>query len=103
MRDELIKIALTACLGIIVTGATAWLVFGQDKITRGEMVEFVNKQTPWVLERGQIQGAISRNTQTATELGKQVTALVQAQHQLVVEQRVLVTKFDAYLDARGDK
>jgi len=97
-ESKLLHAALAATLSIIVTGAAAWLVFGQDKVTRAEMVDYVNTQTPWLRERGEIQSAISQNAESLANLKHNVDALVHAQQELLVEQRILVTKFDAYLE-----
>lgn len=80
---ELTKIALAACVAMLCTGAGAWMVFGQDKVTRAEMKEYVGDQLEPV-------GRIERS----------VEKLIETQQALLVEQRVLVERFNSYLDVQ---
>lgn len=102
-KGALVKMALAACLSVIVTGTTAWLVFGQDKVTRAEMTDYVRNQAPWIAERGEIQSQIRQNASSVGKLESSVDKLISAQQELLIEQRVLVTKFDEYVKKRdGD-
>jgi len=81
--SELTKMALTGCLVMIATGASSWLVFGQDKVTRPDMQEYVQeKLVP--MER----------------LERSVEKLVTTQTELLVEQRVLVERLNLFLETR---
>jgi len=78
---ELSKLALAACLAMIGTGATAWFVFGQDKVTRPEMKEYVTDQ---LVPVGKLERSVEK--------------LVATQQELLVEQRVLVERLNLYLE-----
>lgn len=99
MKSKLVEISLATLIGIIITGAGAWMVFGQDKVTRSEMIDYVQNQAPWTKARGEIQSAIKLNNDSITALEKVVEKLVTSQQALIVEQRVLVTKFDQYVES----
>lgn len=87
-----------ALLSSMATGAAAWMVFGQDKVTRSEMVDYVSNHTPWAIDRGQILMAIEMNRNNGEKIGESVDRLIVAQQQLIVEQRVLVTKVNQLLN-----
>lgn len=94
------KMALAACIGVIVTGATAWVAFGQDKVTRPEMAEYVGQQAPWVRDKGEIIAGIKSNVDTTRRLEVSIQNLVDVQTQLLVEQRVLVQRVEDLLEDR---
>ena len=94
------KIALGVMASMIVTGATAWLVFGADKVTRNEMVNYVQTQSLWSSERGEVFSTLRNQSEDIGELKALVSTLAQSSTDLLVEQRVLVTKLDAYIDGQ---
>lgn len=94
--EDMVKLALTACLSIIVTGASAWLVFGQDKVTRAEVDASINRAL--LSERRELELRIESNSATAQRLESSITALVQAQQEVVVEQRVLIERVNTLVD-----
>ncbi len=75
--------ALTGCLVMIVTGSSSWLVFGQDKVTRVGMQEYVQQRLAPV-----------------NRLERSVEKLVTTQTELLVEQRVLVERLNLFLETR---
>lgn len=75
----------------LLTGAGCWMVFGQDTVSRAEMFNYVQAQSPWIIDRGAIQAGQRNNTEN---IGKMLTA----QQELIVEQRVLVTQVQLLLD-----
>lgn len=81
--SALTSMALVACLAMLVSGAGSWLMFGQDKVTRGEMKEYVSEKLLPV-------GRLERNVEKISEL----------QQELLVEQRVLVERLNLYLESR---
>jgi hypothetical protein len=86
MKDSITKVALSAALAVIGTGAAAWMVFGQDKVSRMEMHTYVQDK---LLPVGRLE--------------KSVEKLVETQKELLIEQRVLVQRFDDFLnDQEGD-
>jgi hypothetical protein len=87
-----------ALLSALITGAGCWLVFGADKISREEMEEYVREQAPWVRERGLITASIEQNGKSVAKIERAVEKILAAQQQLIVEQRVLVTKVDELLE-----
>lgn len=93
-RVGLWKAVSTTLAGILVTGAAAWLVFGQDKITRDELIEYVSLYTPWQVERGEVIAEIAANAKAIGDLQTIVTHLASQQGNLLTEQRVLVSRVD---------
>lgn len=93
----------TTLAGSMLTGVAAWLVFGQDKVDRDEMVTYVQTQSPWVMQRGEIQASVKHNSDQLKDLQASVQTLVDVQHALLVEQRVLVTRFDEYLRMESEE
>lgn len=98
MKNSILPIAVGVLASALATGMTAWLVFGVDKVTRSEMTDYVQNQAPWVRDRGEIQAGIKGNTENIGKLESVVDKMVGAQQQLIVEQRVLVTKVDQFLE-----
>ncbi len=84
MKTDLLKIFCAAMVATMLTGSAAWMSFAQDKVTRSEMVSYIDKHGP-----------ISSNTKNIERLEKICDRMVSAQLQLLVEQRVLITKVDA--------
>jgi len=100
-RGAVYKLLAAAMGSVIVTGAASWLVFGQDKVTRSEMESYVHNQGPWIRQREVIQAAVERNSGDIASIAKSVDELVKSQGALLVEQRILVTRFEAYLRLSG--
>ena len=44
MAGDWAKWALSACVSAMLTGTAAWFTFGNDKVTRADMVEYVAQQ-----------------------------------------------------------
>jgi len=86
------KIALTACVSIILTGAAAWFAFGRDLTSRPEVEAIVSRNNSTIELR------ISASAVQMSELKGSVTKLVEAQQALVVEQRVLIERFNMLMD-----
>lgn len=97
MKNSLWQTIVGVLSSTLLTGAGCWMVFGQDKVDRSDMVDYVQNQAPWVRERGQIHAAVKSNQKSTDKLEAAVGRLVQAQHELIVEQLVLVTKVDELL------
>ena len=94
----LMKSVVACLLTALILGAVAWINFGQDKVTRAEMIEHVAASAPWVFDRGEITAEIKGNSSDLVELKSMVTELVKQQTEFLVEQRLLAQKFDSYLD-----
>jgi len=94
MPGKIVELCLAALVGIVLTGAAAWMVFGQDKVTREEMLDYVQHQAPWIMERGTIGEHIKTNSQNIHRLEVIADKMVTSQQSLIVEQRVLLTKFE---------
>lgn len=97
---EFWKMVAAVTLSVIVTGATAWITFGKDKVNREEMVEYIQNQTPWVRERGEILAEIRTNSSHIRSLTDSVKELVSSQQAMLVEQKVLVSRFASYIDGQ---
>ena len=82
----------------MLTGAGAWLTFGQDKVSRGEMTEYVEKWSPWVRDRGEFALRNEANATRIAELAGLVEKILEAQGGILVEQRVLLTKVEQLLE-----
>lgn len=79
---------------VLLTGAAAWLTFGQDKVSRQDMVEYVSLYGPWSKERGEVLAAIANTAKGLEELRVLVKELAAQQQAGLVEQRVLVSRVD---------
>jgi len=97
MKSPILQIAVGALASIVFTGSAAWLVFGQDKISRIEMIDYVESQAPWVKERGEITSAMNVNSDNIGKLEKVIDKMVSSQQELIVEQRVLIERVDKLL------
>lgn len=91
------KIALVLA-GVVCTGGASWFTFGQDKITRVQMIEYVTTQAPWVAERGVIQSNIRVNAEHISANQEDIGKLAELTNQLVTRMEVLAVKFDGFLD-----
>ena len=78
------KLALSACVSVIITGATSWMVFGQDAVTESGMREYVQAREQVLM------APIQQNARDIAILTTAVSTLTRAQQDLLVEQRVLV-------------
>ncbi len=81
-----------ALASILVTGAAAWLTFGQDKLTRPEMETYVSSQSPWAKSRDVVEMRLRQHEESLAKIEQQVGKAVEAINTLVVELRVLATK-----------
>lgn len=97
--------AAVACLMTsLLTGIGAWLAFGHQQATRAdlesmrsEMRDFVAERSPWTIERGEVLAAVHTNAGQIAVLSDDVQRLVDSQHALMIDQRVLLTKVEAML------
>lgn len=87
----------------ILTGATAWLTFGQDKITRAELIEYVTTQAPWITERGVIQANIRINTEHIDKNQENISKLATLSNNLVTRLEVLTAQFEIFLAQQREK
>lgn len=87
--DTWVRMALAACVSMILTGTAAWFTFGANKITRTDMVEYVAEQNKIPTLR------IDTNDAADKELRDTVTKLADSQQGLVVELRSFVAEMRA--------
>ena len=66
------RIATYVMAGIVVTGITAWLTFGQDKITRDELTQARGEDRRYVQE---LKGTVDRLDVTVRDLSEAVVRL----------------------------
>ena len=66
-------------------------------MTRKEIAEYVHEQGPWPKARGEILSSISANARAVSSLQLSIDKVIDQQQALLVEQRVMLTKFDQYL------
>lgn len=76
----------------LLTGASAWLAFGKDTVTRPELASYVQERSPWVQDRGAIQVTLSATRETLSDLRKQMSELIAAQHALALKIERLAEK-----------
>ncbi len=58
--------------GVLVTGVAAWLTFGQDKITRAELMQHRSEDREYVQE---LKGTVEQLDTTVRKLGLSVERL----------------------------
>lgn len=96
-KQDLSKMALTACISVILTGGAAWFAFGRDVTTRPEVEAMIaTSLVP-------INLASNANATATAELKGSVIELVRAQQGLVVEQRVLIERVNALVTRIDEK
>lgn len=94
-KQDLSKMALTACVSIILTGGAAWFAFGRDVTTRTEVEAMIAQSlVPITL-------SANANAAQTTELRTSITKLVESQQGLVVEQRVLIERVNTLVERMG--
>ena len=70
--NGLYRIATYVMAGIVVTGITAWLTFGQDKVTRQELTQARGEDRRYVQE---LKGTVDRLDINVRRLGEAVVRL----------------------------
>ena len=66
------KTATIALLGIVITGISGWLMFGQDKVTRQELTQARGEDRRYVQE---LKGTVDRLDINVRRLGEAVVRL----------------------------
>jgi hypothetical protein len=66
------RIATYVMAGIVVTGITAWLTFGQDKVTRNELTQARGEDRQYVQE---VRRTVETLDVTVRKLGEAVVRL----------------------------
>ena len=91
-KQDLSKMALTACISVILTGGATLLAFGQNLVTR--------TQAEAMIAQSLVPITLSANANAATtnELKGSVRELVQAQQALVIEQRVMIERVNTLVE-----
>lgn len=74
-------------IAVIVTGATAWLTFGADKVNRTDLKEAID-------------AIVSRSDRETGELRIQVRELVKSQHELALETSKLTQRLSDFITHR---
>jgi len=94
MKTGIWQLLVSIMASSMLTGTGAWLVFGMNTVSKADMVEYVQNQTPWVRDRGLITSDVNKNSKEISHLKDLIEKSALSQNQLVIEQRVLVTKFE---------
>lgn len=71
-------------IAVIVTGATAWMTFGGDKVNRADLKETID-------------AIVSRSDREIGELRIQVRELVKSQHELAIETSKLTQRLSDFI------
>lgn len=98
MKVQLLQTLIGVLATALVTGAGCWLVFGQDSVSRPEMVDYVQERAPWVIERGAVKAEVATTRRDVAKIESSINRMLIAQQELLVEQRVLGTKVDKLLE-----
>ena len=73
--NDVMKIALAACLGALITGATAWIAFGQGVVSKDYLERFDRDYSSWAKDKDVVterMNRISENNVEALKLIKEV-------------------------------
>ena len=80
--------------GIVMTGASGWLLFAKDQVDRAEMVEYIANHAPYTRDKTLILDHIRKSQQDAAEAkidARQIIVqIAQMQAQLTVVQENLL-------------
>ena len=98
-KTSILSLLLACTLTALATGAGAWFSFGVNKVSREEMVQYVQESAPWVKEKGEILAHQQANTKDVAQLASSVQSLVQAQATMTTELKLLIQKVELYLDS----
>lgn len=96
--NELMKMLVAGMGSMLVTGASAFLVFGNDKVTHDEMVMYMETGSPWAREKPVVDLELRRNREALDRLQQAVEKLSDEQKAMAGEQRVLLEKISRALD-----
>jgi hypothetical protein len=91
------KTATITLTGVVLTGAAAWITFGQTKITRADMLEYVAQ------EKAIAQLTHKAHNDAIVQMQTSIEALVDGQHKLDLQIALLLQRFDQYIDERPSK
>lgn len=85
---------LTAAMTLVMAGTIAWFSGAREWVTRDEMRNAMEKDTPYVRERDGWKARDEYQTKSIDQLAAQVNKLVDSQSELVKQVSVLVTKLE---------
>lgn len=71
---------------MVITGATAWLVFGQDKVSRDELIDYFGEKPGALTER------VQNNGEDIAELRDLMAAHTKVQTELLIDFRLLLDR-----------
>lgn len=74
-REAFWKTIAVTLLGALVTGASAWLVFGQGAVTREEAARMVVEQSPYIADRKLILETLATNSRVLEKVSENVNAI----------------------------
>jgi hypothetical protein len=100
MRGKVTDMLVSGMGAALLTGATAWMVFGGDKVSRQEMVAFLDTSGSWNREKGAFELEIKTNKETLARLEGIIEKLAATEQQLVTEQRVLVEQVNRLISGK---
>lgn len=85
---------LTAAMTLVMAGTIAWFSGAREWVTRTELRQAMETDTPYVRERDGWKARDEFQTKSIDQLTIQVNKLVDSQTELVKQMSVLVVKID---------
>ncbi len=69
------KVLAVALLGIVVTGASAWMVFDQGVVSREEVSQMIERESPYLADRLVLRETLQANSETLRRVAADVNAI----------------------------
>lgn len=96
MNTDWTKTMLAACISCMLTGTAAWFTFGQNKVTRPEMVQYIAEHDLVAVESDKLVALrLDKNDAGDVELRGLVKDLTKEQQAVVLELRSFIVEMRA--------
>lgn len=94
------QIILTVTLSALMTGAGFVLLYSTRTVSRAEVTQQIENESPWAREAGTVKTKIRSNERQIEKLESALSTLTATQHRLTVDVRVLVEKVNQLLETQ---
>jgi len=100
--NEIMKIVLTACISIIITGITTWFAFGQNVVSKDYLEHYDQNFSCWAKDKDLITDKLNRINEQNIEALQLIQNLKKTIDDLKYQQKIMVDDLKKHSDREFD-
>lgn len=88
------KVIAISLMGVVVTGASAWMVLDQGIVNRDEISLMISRESPYAAERQMVTETLKTNSELLNRVAADVNSIKVEQARLSERVEMLIRKGD---------